>query len=257
MKNMDARTLAHINLFAIFGAIPKLCELSDEARAIIAEDTVALKVAVKGGPVGVLRFDRGVVSLVPGDGPCNICLPFSSPEKFNGMIDGTVTPIPSKGFTKIGFLLKKFVKLTDVLSRYLRPSEEDLKDETFFRISTILMFHVITGAVSQIGNEDRIGRASASYIVDGNVRMLISEGGEVVAAAHVCAKDHRLTTVPTDTDNAMSMMEFVGIHNARGLFDGTASSFTLICDSKLHLKGMISQLDNVNRILDRVALYLA
>jgi hypothetical protein len=52
-------------------------------------------------------------------------------------------------------------------------------------------------------------------------------------------------------------MEFEGVRNARGLFDGVASSFTLICDAKLRMGGMISQLDNVNRILDRVGLYLA
>lgn len=33
---------------------------------------------------------------------CDIKLAFSAPEKFNGMIDGTVTPIPRKGFTRIG-----------------------------------------------------------------------------------------------------------------------------------------------------------
>ena len=78
-----------------------------------------------------------------------------------------------------------------------------------------------------------------------------------MAAAHIQAKDSVLTTVPTDTDAAMSVMQFEGIRNARGLFDGVASSFTLICDGKLKMQGMISQLDNVNRILDRVALYLA
>ena len=103
MKNMDARTLAHINLFAILGAIPKLCELSSEARALIEGETIAIKFAIKGGPVGVLRFENGAAKLTPGDGPCHICLPFSTPEKFNGMIDGTVTPIPSKGFAKIGY----------------------------------------------------------------------------------------------------------------------------------------------------------
>lgn len=257
MKNLDTTTLSYINLFAIFGAIPKLCELDGEARALIAGKKMAMAVSVKGGPCGVLRFEDGHVTLQPGEGACDIKLSFATPEKFNGMIDGTVTPIPSKGLLKVGFLLKTFVPLTDILSRYLRPSEEDLKNEEFFRISTILMFHVITGAVAQIGNHDRIGKASASYIVDGNVRMLITEGDETVAAAHICAKDHVLTTVPTDTDTPMSVMQFDGIHNARGLFDGVASSFTLICDGKLKMQGMISQLDNVNRILDRVALYLA
>ena len=257
MKNLDAKTLSYINLFAIFGAIPKLCELDERARALIADKKITMGISVKDGPCGALCFDCGVVTLRTGESACDIKLAFSTPEKFNGMIDGTLTPIPSKGLLKVGFLLKTFVPLTDLLSRYLRPTEEDLKDEAFYRISTVLMFHVITGAVAQIGNHDRIGRASASYIVDGNVRMVITEGGQAVAAAHIQAKDSVLTTVPTDTDAAMSVMQFEGIRNARGLFDGVASSFTLICDGKLKMQGMISQLDNVNRILDRVALYLA
>lgn len=257
MKQTDQRTLAFINLFAILGALPTLCELSDEARATVAGKRVSIGIAVKDGPCGTLHFDDGKVIVTEGCDKCDIKLPFSSPEKFNGMIDGTVTPIPSKGLTKIGFLLKSFIPLTDILSRYLRPSEDDLKDETFYRTSTLLMFHVITGAVAQIGNEDKVGRASASYIVNGNVRMAITEGERVLTAAHIVAKDHRLTTIHTDTDAPMSQMEFDGVHNARGLFDGAASSFTLICDAKLRLGGMISQLDNVNRILDRVGLYLA
>ncbi len=257
MKQTDQRTLAFINLFAVFGALPTLCELSEEARATIAGKRVSIGIAVKGGPAGTLRFRDGAVDVVAGCDKCDIKLPFFSPEKFNGMMDGTVTPIPSKGFTKIGFLLKNFIPLTDILSRYLRPSEDDLKDEKFYRISTLLMFRVITGAVSQIGNEDKVGRASAGYIVDGNIRMAITENGVPVIAAHIVAENHRLTTVSADTDSPMSQMEFEGIHNARGLFDGIASSFTLICDGKLRMNGMISQLDNINRILDRVGLYLA
>ena len=55
----------------------------------------------------------------------------------------------------------------------------------------------------------------------------------------------------------MSSMEFIGLRNARALFDGEMGSFPLICDGKLLMKGMISQLDNINRMLDRVAVYLA
>ena len=253
----DAKTLAYINLHAILGSIPYLCELDERARELIKNEKISLGFRVKGGPSGALCFADGKAWFADDCDSCNIILPFGSPEKFNGMIDGTVTPIPSKGFTKLGFLLGPFTKLTDLLSKYLRPTEEDLKDEQFYRTSTLLMFHVITGAVAQIGNEDKVGRASASYIVDGNVRMAITEGGEVQTAAHIVAKDHRLCTVHTDTNAPMSYMEFEGVRNARGLFDGVASSFTLICDGKLRMGGMISQLDNVNRILDRVGLYLA
>ena len=257
MKQTDARTLAYINLFAVLGSLPHLCELSEEARGLIADRKISLGIRVKNGPCAVLYFDHGRVRMEQGRLPCDILLPFGSPEKFNGMIDGTVTPIPSRGFLRLGFLLGPFIKLTDVLSRYLRPTAEQLEDGEFFRISTLLMFRVITSAVSQIGNEDKIGRASASYIADGHIRMAITQEGQTLAVAHIVAQDHRLQTVHADTDTPMSQMEFEGIQNARGLFDGVLSSFTLICDSKLRMGGLISQLDNVNRILDRVGLYLA
>lgn len=258
MNTTDSTTLSYINLFAILGgALPVLCEQSTSAQEILGDRVISVGFFVKDGPCGVLRFDHGRVHMERGEGTCDIRLPFRSPEKLNGMMNGTVTPIPSKGFTKIGFLTGPFTKLTDLLTRYLKPQEKDLENEEFYRLSTILMFHVIMGAVAEIGNHDRIGRASAGYIVDGNVRMALTENGQPITAAYITSMNHQLTTVHADTNQIMSEMEFDGVKNARNLFDGIASSFTLICDQKLRMRGMISQLDNVNRILDRVALYLA
>lgn len=90
-------------------------------------------------------------------------------RKFNGVIDGTVTPVPLKGLTKIGFLLKTFTALTDRLSEVMQPSEEALKDRAFFELSTKLTFYTISVALSQIGNQDKIGQASASYMLDGDI----------------------------------------------------------------------------------------
>jgi len=251
---MDATTLAYINLYAILGALKYLCEESAEARAILGDSRVDLGIAVKNGPEAMLRFEDGSVRVLQGTDGCDILLRFGSPEKFNGMIDGTVTPIPSKGFTKIGFLLKKFTKLTDLLSAYLRPSPEELEDGEFFRISTTLMFHVILESVAQIGNHDKFGRFSAGWTVDGNVRLAILPDG---VEGYISVKDHKLTAVHGKAQEVMSSMEFIGMKNARALFDGEMGSFPLICDGKLLMKGMISQLDNINRILDRVAVYLA
>lgn len=107
---------------------------------------------------------------------CDIYIPLSSCEKFNGVIDGTVTPVPLKGLTKIGFLLKTFTSLTDRLSEVMRPSEEALKDRAFFELSTKLTFYTISVALSQIGNQDKIGKASASYMLDGDIAFCIKDG---------------------------------------------------------------------------------
>lgn len=251
----DALTLSYINLFAVLGALKPLCELDPQASALIASKHVSIGISVKGGPCATLHFEEGKVRVSDGIDRCRIKLPFSSPEKFNGMIDGTVTPIPSKGFTKIGFLTGPFIKLTDILTKYLRPTSEDLQNEEFFRISTKLMLHVIAGAVAQIGNHDKIGKASASYMVDGIVHLSIQN--EIAAAIQVT--DSQLTVMPEAPaqSDAMSYMEFADLHIARELFDGQRNAVASVGEGLIRIGGMISQVDNVNRILDRVALYLA
>ncbi len=250
---MDQKTLAYINLNAVLKGLVKLCELDEECRELIAGKNVSIGFSVKGGPEGTIAFKDGVCSHREGTEGCDIKLPFSSPEKFNGLIDGTVTPIPSKGFGKIGFLLKEFTALTDKLTAYLRPAEGALEDPNFFNISTNIMFHLIVDAIAQIGNEDSVGRASASYIVDGDIKISI-EGGP---CGYIHARDHKLTAFHTAPEGPMSYMTFTDIHTARDLFDGKVNAVVCVGLGLVRIGGMISQVDNVNRILDRVALYLA
>ncbi len=249
----DEKTLAFINFYAILGALSELCRLDKGAAALIADKRISVGISVKDGPCGTLLFEKGECRVLQGVGSVNIRLPFSSCAKFNGMIDGTVTPIPSKGFTKISFLTKQFTMLTDMLTRYLRPREEDLADPDFFRISTYLTFYVVSEAISQIGNHDAIGKASASYIVDGTAKLAI---GEELGAA-VVAKDHCLTTVHAMPDRFFSYMIFEDLALANDLFAGRVNSVACVGMGRIRIGGMISQVDNINRILDRVSLYLA
>ena len=52
-------------------------------------------------------------------------------------------------------------------------------------------------------------------------------------------------------------MSFADINVARDLFDGKINAVAAIGTGDVRVGGMVSQMDNVNRILDRVALYLA
>lgn len=249
----DARTMAYINLFAVLGALPYLCELDSEAAKLIEGKSVSVGFAVKDGPSATLFFGGGKCRMVPGVDRCEVKLPFSSCEKFNGLIDGAVTPIPSKGFTKIGFLTGTFIKLTDRLSAYLRPAPGALDDPEFFRISTTVMFHVIVEAIAQIANEDKVGRFSASNIVDGVAKLGIQGG----PAAALSCRDHKMLAVHTAPDKFLSYMEFQDMRLARDLFDGKVNAIAAVGLGQVRIGGMISQIDNINRILDRVAVYLA
>lgn len=250
----DAKTLAYINMYAVLGTLENLCELSEEARELVkTSKPVSIGFDVKGGPKATITFRNGRCRMEQGCDNCDVKLPFSSCEKFNGLIDGTVTPIPSKGFTKISFLLKQFTPLTDMLSKYMRPSEEDLEDEVFFEISTKLLFYTITVAISQIGNNDEIGKFSADHIPDGTIKMSIAGG----PSAGIEVKDHRMVTIKKNPESYRAIMEFGSMKLANDLFNGKVGAMAEIGKGNITMKGMINMLDNMNRILDRVALYLA
>ena len=250
----DKTALAYVNMFAILGAIPELCRIDEKAGELIKDSKISLGFSVKGGPCATLIFKDGACSIKKGLQAPTVLLPFSSPEKFNGMIDGTVTPIPSKGFLHLGFLLKKFTAITDILESYLRPDASKLaSDEEFYRASTVLMLGVIARAVCALGNHDKVSRASASYIVDGNIRISIAD----VASATVNAKNGTLRYVMGEQKQAVtSYMEFKDVKTARQLFDGELNAVAAVGMGDVRIGGMVSQVDNVNRILDRVAYYL-
>lgn len=253
IQGVTARTKAFVNLYAVLGTLEELCRLDEEARALIDGKTFSIGFRVAGGPCAALRFGHGACALTDGDADCDIRLAFPSPEKFNAMIDGTANPIPIKGFTKLKLLTKTFVPLTDILTRYLRASQEDLKDPKFFEKSTTLMFYTIAAALSQIGNHDKIARASAGYIPDGTVCLRIHEG----PAATVAVRDHLLQTVKRPPEDPSAVMEFTSMAIARDLFEGRRNSLACIGVGEVRVEGMMLMLDNLNRILDRVGLYLA
>lgn len=251
---IDQKTLAYINLYAVLGTLENLCELAPEASSLLTnKKPISIGFEVKGGPSATITFANGRCRMEQGCTKCDVKLPFASCEKFNGLIDGTVTPIPSKGFLHIGFLLKDFTALTDLLNKYMRPEPADLEDPDFFRISTTLMLDTITVAIAQIGNNDEIGKFSADHMVDGKISFSIKDG----PATTIRVKNHRLLGIKKRCENPRAIMEFESIELARDLFDGKVNAVACIGTGDIVMKGMISMLDNLNRILDRVAVYLA
>lgn len=251
----DSKTMAYINMYAVLGTMEDLCRLDAKAKEILSElkKPVSLAFEVKDGPAATLTFSSSGCRMQDGAGACDIKIPVSSCEKFNKIINGEVTPIPSKGFAKIGFLLKTFTALTDRLTEFLRPSEENLADRSFFELSTVLTFYTISVALSQIGNQDPIGKASASYIVDGDVSFGIKDG----PTSTIRIKDNHLVTIKQAPENPRAVMCFNGIDLARALFTGKANSLDCVGKGEIEIKGMVSMVDNLNRILARVAMYLA
>ena len=233
-----------------------LCELDDKAKEIIStiEKPISVAFDVKNGPSATLTFSKNGCRMDDGvKADCDIKIPVANCDKFNGIIDGKVTPIPTKGLTKVSFLLKTFTALTDRLTEVMRPTEEALKDADFFRLNTLCTFYTVAVAISQIGNQDAIGKFSASNIVDGDIQIGITD----TVYATIRVKDNHLITIKQAPEKPRAIMEFCDLELANALFAGTVNSIDHVGNGNITIRGLISMVDNVNRILDRVGLYLA
>ena len=255
LTDLDPRVRAHINLFAVLGALSVLAERTDEAKAILAtvDKPTAVIVRVRGLPYGAYTFSAdGVVPKV-ADGARKVTLAFTSPAHFNKMIDGKAQPIPIAGPGGLKFLTGAFTKLADLLGTYLKPTDEALEDPAFSTTSTILTLHVAVAAIAQVANEDRSGRFSAASIPDGDIALEV--GDDIDLRLH--ALDHRLTFDPRiPTAPPRAALRFADLDTAGDILSGRASALGSICDGTLGMRGFIPMVDNVSRILDRVGHYL-
>ena len=251
---IDIKTLAFINAYAVFGAIENLCELDAEAKKLASpEKPISIRFNVSDGPQAVFSFGNGNCVMTKGAGAADIHLKLFSCEALNKMVDGKATPIPLKGIFKIGFVTGNFTKLGDILSKYLRATPEQLADRKFFEISTKLMANVIAGAICQIGNNDPIGKISASRIPDGNISFTI---GDEVNLTINC-KGGKLDLIKSKCEKPRAVMKFADLDTARAVFDGKEDAMACIGNGVLTLSGFIPMLLNMNNILARVATYLA
>ena len=252
----ESKAMAYVNMYGVLGTLENLCAMDDTAKAILAElkKPVSLCFSVKDGPCCTFHFTNDGCRMTEGDEGCTCKMNFGSPDAFNGLIDASKPGIPTKNPVQVlSFLLGPFTKLTDRLTELLRPSEEALKDRAFFEESTLLTLYTITGAISALANNDPISQISAEYTVDGDVSLGIKDSVKVT----IRVKDHRFTTIKAPAENPRAIMEFASIDLAAGLFAGKVSTINEMCKGTIYLRGMISMLDNVNRILDRVSVYLA
>ena len=173
-------------------------------------------------------------------------------ENFNRMVDGEKNPLPYAGFPRLGFLLKNFTALTDLLSAYLRPQPSDLEDRGFFERSTTLLFYLVAGALAAVANNDPLGRISAAAIPDGTIALEIQDG----PCAEITARGGHLITRRRKAVSPRAYMIFSDFDAARGLFDGTLEAMSALAAGKIIMKGYIPMIDNLNRVLNRVPVYL-
>lgn len=252
----ETKAMAYVNMYGVLATLENLCAMDDTAKEILADldKPVSLCFSVKNGPCCTFHFSKDGCRMTEGDAGCTCKMSFAGPEAFNALIDSSKPGLPTKNPVQVlQFLLGPFTKLTNRLTELLRPSEEALQDRAFFEKSTVLTLYTIAGAISALANTDSISMISADYTVDGDISLGIKDSVSVT----IRVQDKHFTTIKEKCAKPRAIMEFASIDLAAGLFAGKVSTINEMCKGTIYLRGMISMLDNVNRILDRVSVYLA
>ena len=254
---IEQKALAYVNMYGVLGSLENLCEIDEGAKKILQtlDEPTSLCFDVVGGPCCTFSFSKNGCVMSEGKAGAKMHMTFATPSHFNALIDKSIPGVPVKSPVKtLKFLTGPFTKLTDILNDVLRAPEEKMaNDRALFEENTIMTMYVIAGAVSALANYDSISQISAGNTVDGDIQMSIPD----VASITIRVKNNKFQAIKRASENPRAMMEFADIDLAHGLFAGTVSTINEMCRGRIKLAGMISMIDNVNRILDRVSVYLA
>ncbi|GAB2660351.1 hypothetical protein GCM10027169_24020 [Gordonia jinhuaensis] len=252
----DESVTASVNAEAVLGTLPELARRVPEARELLGllDRPVELTFAIRGrAPVSFTFTSTQIQGGKTGIGSTtHVALLLSSDRHFNKMMAGQAQPVPLAGPRGIRFLTQVFTPLTDLLGEYLRPTAAALADDDFRQVSTLLTLTTVAGAVVAVANNDRSGRFSADQMPDGRIDLEVGDD----LRYQIDVTDHHFTLVTGDLQTPRAALRFADLDTAGAVLRGEISSMECMSDSRLAMRGMISMVDNLNRILDRVGAYL-
>lgn len=243
---------AHINLYAVLQNLEDLVKLDPEVTALTRGWNISIQFIVRGGPEAYVAFENGACTHGRGRHPQpTVKLYFLSPAHLNRMFAGKGTPIPLKGFSKLGFLAKEFSKLTARLEHYLKPAPGAANDPNFLRINTTLTLYTAAYAVRELAQLEPTCKKVAANLTHGSLLIEVPDG----PAVHVAFGGNDMIITKGPADNALATMTFKDINVAHALLNNQLDSFQAVGEGNVVLWGFIPIIDNVGLILDRVAEY--
>lgn len=246
------RILADIHLHAVLPRLADLVRLDTEAKSLAADMKMTLEFMVRGGPRAYLTFDRGTVR-AGRTGCSDVGLFFLDCATLNRMFAGEkVTPIPFKGFTLIR-QLKKFERLTEVLTRYLKPSDQDMADAAFRRKHVELSLLVGLAACRSIADHDRKAERVAAALHEGTIQYsIMPEGPDALVTIRHGAIEVSAGKVPAPS----ATIELKDVDFAVALIRGEVDTFAANGSGEVRVSGDLHLADEFNHLFDRVGFYL-
>jgi len=249
-----ALILANLHLHAVLPRLEELVKLDSEAKAIAQKLNLSIKFLVRGGPSVVLTFkDGNVTANTDGEGKADIGLLFLSCDQLNALFTGgKAIPIPYKGIIKIG-AMKHFGKLTEMLTKYLKPSDEDMKDAAF-RAKHVEMSLMtgLSGAIT-IAKYDTKMQKVVNHLPDGTILFSVLPDGPY---ANVSVERKNIIVKNGFIENSTTTLEMNGVDLAADMFADKLDTFAALGAGEIRASGLLTLGDEFNALVDRVSYYL-
>jgi hypothetical protein len=246
---------AYLNLHAVLQNLEDLVKLDEQMAKLIRDWELTVAFSVRNGPSAFVEFKNGVCrhGTAAHENP-TFKLYFTSAGHLNRMFDGKATPIPLKGFFRLGFLKREFAQLTDRLTYYLRPELGKPDDESYLKINAILTLQTALYAVKVLAMLEPTSKKIAAHIPAGALQVEVLPAGPCL---HLVFDKGGVSVAKGAAKRPMAKMAFKDFRVVNALLTGKLDGFLAAANGDVVLQGQLPMVDNLNLILDRVPRYLA
>jgi hypothetical protein len=245
---------AHLNLYAVLQNLEELGKLDESVGQMTKDWDLTIQFSVRNGPAAFVEFKKGVCRHGRGaHSHPTVKLYFLSPGHLNRMFDGQGTPIPLKGFARLGFLQKEFGALTKKLEYYLKPEEGRTYDAQYLRVNTTLTMYTAAYAVRELALLEPTCKKVAAATPPGIFQMGVMPSGPYV---HLIFGPDSVEARKGSAAAPTALMTIKDLDAANQLLNGKLDAFKAVGQGDVRLQGVMPIIDNVGLILDRVEAFL-
>jgi hypothetical protein len=254
--NDQSYILANLHLHAVLPRLQDLVRLDEEARSIAEGMNLSVRFRVLGGPSRVVEIRNGRVE-ASGDpsARAELGLLFASCDQLNNMfMEKPAVPVPYKRLDKL-IQMKRFTRLTEIMTGYLRPSERDLEDPAFKKKFVDMTLQAGLAGAAQVAKYDSKVEHAVELLPHGSIQFSVLPDGpfafvEVDPEKNIRSGNGRI-------DNPSANLDINGVDVAADLLADRLDQFAALGGGDLKASGLLSLIDEFNPLLDRVGKFLA
>jgi hypothetical protein len=247
--------LANLHLHAVLPRLEELVKLDEEAQSIARQMKLKVRLKVRKGPSEVVEISDGEVRTSSDpEAKADLGLLFLSCDQLNNLfMDKRAIPVPYKGLTQLR-QMGRFSKLTEIMTRYLKPAEADLKDPEFKKKHVEMTLMAGLAGAAELAKHDRKMEKVVDRLPWGTVQFSVLPDGPYAFAS--VGKDKTIFVGNGTVANPTANLDINGVDMAAGVLAGTVDTFAAVGREDLRATGLLSLIDELNALLDRVSYFL-